>query len=103
MIPASVGGAHGGRERLDEFGGLRPVIGPLASRWARFPPSANSSEKNGRLAAADRVDRDNVRMAQPRDELGLGQEPPEWAGGCEVISADRLDRHDPAEPQLGAL
>ncbi len=52
---------------------------------------------------SDRMDGDDVRMAEPGDGVGLGLEPLALVRGRESALGDRLDRHDAVELQVAGL
>ena len=52
------------------------------------------------VVVADGVDLDDVRVLEPRDHLGFGQEPRGVLRRCMGAGPDHLQRHDPIEPEL---
>ena len=90
-------------ERLDQPGRVpwRPRLAAQAAGQAAAGDVFHL-EIRPALVLAEGEDLDDVRVVQPRDGLGLGEEPDGRLGGRMVAGQDRLERDDPVEPELAS-
>ena len=99
-----VGHVNGAGQNLDQAGGVAGAIGFSASALGEAAATDELEEEvRPFFLLADGIDRDDVRVTEPRDGLGLGAEPIAVLGIGVTALEHHLDRHETAELRVAGL
>jgi hypothetical protein len=92
------------RERLDQLGGLARRDRALVQPFGKTSTIGQLEREIGpAILLANRMNRDDLRMLEPRDHLGFGQESAKLPRRRECRLVDHLDRHHAVQPVFSRL